>query len=351
MSVRCPPNLSYEDFPRLLDAGINDWGGVSPVTVDHVLRGTVAGDRVPRPLHARVASKPRPASPSTPSTWRSASAGSIRPWARTCCVGPTVTGSAATPAGWRENPRTRRAWRRSARPKDPPRQRPCWRRWPRAWISARTTLPSCSRLAAGPHPRLRRCGRLAARGLRRRCQLHRHAGINYTNVCYFRCGFCAFSKGKLAENLRGAPISCRLKSCAAAARRWDRGAVEVCLQGGIHPAFTGDFYLDVCKAIKSELPDLHLRLLGARGLAGRRDCPPGIPLASSAGQLRDAGLASLPNTTAEILDDEIRRLICPDKISAEQWLEVHGLAHEAGLHSTTTVMYGHTEGRATGRAT
>ena len=168
--------------------------------------------------------------------------------------------------------------------------------------------------------------------------------INYTNVCYFRCGFCAFSKGKLAENLRGAPYLVPLDEVVRRCREaWERGAVEVCLQGGIHPAFTGDYYVEVVEAIKRELPDLHVHAFSAlevwQGAATL-----GLPLADYLARLRDAGLASLPGTAAEILDDEVRRILCPDKVTTEQWLEVHETAHEAGLRSTATIMFGSVEG-------
>src|SRR5205807_1246949 len=147
--------------------------------------------------------------------------------------------------------------------------------------------------------------------------------IQYTNVCYFRCGFCAFSKGKLAENLRGpaylVPLDEILRRCHEA---WDRGAVEVCLQGGIHPAFTGDYYVEVCEAIKRELPDLHVHAFSALEI-WQGAATLGEPLESYLERLRDVGLASLPGTAAEILDDEIRQIICPDKVTTEQWLEVH----------------------------
>jgi FO synthase len=168
--------------------------------------------------------------------------------------------------------------------------------------------------------------------------------INYTNVCYFRCGFCAFSKGKLAENLRGAPYLVPLDEIVRRCREaWDRGAVEVCLQGGIHPGFSGDYYAHVCEAIKRELPDLHVHAFSAlevwQGAATL-----GVPLAAYLERLKNLGLASLPGTAAEILDDDVRRVICPDKVNTAQWLRVHDQAHRVGLRSTTTIMFGTVEG-------
>ena len=168
--------------------------------------------------------------------------------------------------------------------------------------------------------------------------------INYTNVCYFRCGFCAFSKGKLAADLRGTPYVVAVDEITRRVREaWDRGAVEVCLQGGIHPAFTGDFYLEVLEAVKAAVPDIHVHAFSALEVwqgAATLD----LPLEDYLTRLREAGLSSLPGTAAEVLDDEVRAVLCPDKVSTAQWLEVHDAAHRVGLRSTTTVMYGHVDG-------
>jgi FO synthase len=168
--------------------------------------------------------------------------------------------------------------------------------------------------------------------------------INYTNVCYFRCGFCAFSKGKLAANLRGRPYLVPIDEIVRRSQEaWERGAVEVCLQGGIHPGFTGDFYVDVCRAVRDAVPGLHVHAFSAlevwQGAATL-----GEPLDRYLAGLRDAGLASLPGTAAEVLDDDVRAVICPDKVTTAQWLEVHDVAHRAGLRSTTTLMFGHVDG-------
>ncbi len=168
--------------------------------------------------------------------------------------------------------------------------------------------------------------------------------INYTNMCYFKCGFCAFSKGPKSLNLRGDPYLMGTGEIVGWAREaWDRGAGEVTLQGGIHPDFTGDFYAGVVEAIKAELPDMHIHGFtplevwqGAETL--------GVPVRAFLTRLRDAGLGTLPGTAAEILDDDVRLHLCPDKIRSSQWAEVMLTAHDLGLRSTATVMFGHIDG-------
>ena len=167
--------------------------------------------------------------------------------------------------------------------------------------------------------------------------------IQYTNVCYFRCGFCAFSKGRLAANLRGAPYLVPLEEIARRTEEaWDRGATEVCLQGGIHPAFTGDYYADVVRTVKRAVPGIHVHAFSAlevwQGAATL-----GLSLDDYLAQLRDLGLGSLPGTAAEVLDDEVRRIICPDKVTTAQWLAVHEAAHRVGLRSNVTLMFGHAD--------
>ncbi len=165
--------------------------------------------------------------------------------------------------------------------------------------------------------------------------------INYTNLCYFRCGFCAFSKGPRSLDLRGEPYLMGIADIVDRAREaWTRGATEVTLQGGIHPDFTGDFYVEVVEAIKAELPEMHIHGFtplevwqGAETL--------GVDVRRFLTRLRDAGLGTLPGTAAEILDDDVRRFLCPDKIRTAQWAQVMVTAHDLGLRSTATIMFGH----------
>lgn len=167
--------------------------------------------------------------------------------------------------------------------------------------------------------------------------------VNYTNVCTFKCTFCGFSKGPLSLNLRGRPYLLSLDDIADRARRaWERGATEVCLQGGIHPSFDGGFYLDVVRAVKNAVPGLHVHAFTALEVhEGARRL--GVPLSDYLAELRDAGLSSLPGTAAEILDDEVRAVLCPDKIDTQEWLDTHEQAHAAGLRSNITIMFGAVE--------
>ncbi len=170
--------------------------------------------------------------------------------------------------------------------------------------------------------------------------------VNYTNICAYHCGFCAFSKGRTDENLRGKPyLLDTVEISRRAAEAWARGATEICLQGGIHPAYTGQTYLDILRAVRLAAPGLHIHAFspleiyqGAMTL--------GLGVGTFLAELKMAGLASLPGTAAEILDAPVRAIICPDKVSVEEWLDVMRTAHGLGLRTTATIMFGHVDGPA-----
>jgi len=167
--------------------------------------------------------------------------------------------------------------------------------------------------------------------------------INYTNVCYYHCAFCAFSKGKQAEHLRGPAYVLDLAEVVRRAREaWERGATEVCLQGGIHPQYTGRTYIDICRAIKAEVPAIHIHAFSPLEI-WQGAATLGVSVAEFLCRLKDAGLATLPGTAAEILDDAVRRVICPDKVTTDQWLSTIETAHRQGLRTTATIMFGHVD--------
>ena len=333
--VQAPPNLAYDDFPRLLDAGIDDWGGVSPVTIDHVnpeapwpelerlreateSRGLDLAARLPLyPEH--VAELDRWVDPAiAPYVLRASDASGLARedhWAPGEDVSPPFV------------------VRRDAAPT--------------ALAGDELGEDELTRLLAAR-------GREAERVFAAADMLRREVcgdevtyvvtrNVQYTNVCYFRCGFCAFSKGRLAANLRGAPYLVPLEEIVRRAEEaWERGATEICLQGGIHPAFTGEYYADVVRAIKKAVPGIHVHAFSALEVwqgAATLD----LTLEEYLSRLRDLGLGSLPGTAAEVLDDEVRRVICPDKVTTDQWLAVHDAAHRVGLRSNVTLMFGHVD--------
>ena len=363
MNIQAPPNLNPGALGEMIAAGINDWGGVSPVTrdhvnpeapwpaLDHLARETAAAGKV---LAPRLAIYPEYAR--APERWLDPALRS--PVLRAmdaeglARADQWIAGSGSAPPALKAPyptpsltlPLSRgREWEGACRADEAPLNMILDR------AAAGETLGEAEIVQlfqARGNGFVQVCR--AADELRRRVNGDTVSyvvtrNINYTNVCYFRCQFCAFSKGKLSENLRGRPYNLDLAEIQRRVEEaWERGATEVCLQGGIHPEYTGATYLAVCRAIKEAVPDIHIHAFspleiwqGAKTL--------GRTLPDFLRELKEAGLSSLPGTAAEILDDEVRAVICPDKIKTAEWLEVMEAAHGVGLRATTTIMYGHVD--------
>ncbi|HMT44310.1 MAG TPA: 5-amino-6-(D-ribitylamino)uracil--L-tyrosine 4-hydroxyphenyl transferase CofH [Chakrabartia sp.] len=167
--------------------------------------------------------------------------------------------------------------------------------------------------------------------------------INYTNICSYACSFCAFSKSSAKAGYRDKPYLMDMAELAEQVREAaHRGASEVCLQGGIHPAFTGDTYREIVRTVKSAMPTMHVHAFSPLEVS-HGAATLGLSVSDYLAMLKDEGLGSLPGTAAEILDDEVRALICPDKLMTAQWLSVIGDAHRNGIRTTATIMFGHLE--------
>ncbi len=333
--VQAPPNLAYEDFPRLLDAGIDDWGGVSPVTIDHV------NPEAPWPEIERLAEATRsrglelaprlaiyPEYVAELERWVDPA---VAPFVRRASDAVGLARDDAWAPG--EPGAVPFVVRRDAPPLE--------------LTGAELGEDELTRLLESRGREMQRVLAAADRLRRETCgddvTYVVTRNIQYTNVCYFRCGFCAFSKGRLARNLRGAPYLVPLEEIVRRAQEaWERGATEVCLQGGIHPAFTGDYYASVVRAIKAEVPEIHVHAFSALEI-WQGAATLGLGLEQYLAHLRDLGLGSLPGTAAEVLDDDVRRVICPDKVTTAQWLRVHDAAHSVGLRSNVTLMFGHAD--------
>jgi FO synthase len=345
MNIQAPPNLSPGVYPSLIAAGINDWGGISPVTPDHV------NPEAPWPAITELAERTAAADkllvhrlPIYPSyvrdlaTW---SAPEIATQARRLSDAAGLArddnwapGTSVTPRIWAIHARSvhpaieriiERAHAGGARMNEPDIVR---------LFAARDA--DCQRVVAAADEL-----RWATSGDIVRYVVNRN--INYTNICYYRCQFCAFSKGKTHEALRGAPYDLALEEIVRrATEAWERGATEVCLQGGIHPEYTGETYLGICGAIKSAVPEMHIHAFSPLEVT-QGAATLGLTIRSFLAQLKAAGLSTLPGTAAEILDDEVRAVICSDKVNTAEWLEVVRTAHSLGLRTTSTIMYGHIE--------
>ena len=169
----------------------------------------------------------------------------------------------------------------------------------------------------------------------------KNRNINYTNQCYYKCGFCGFSKGPNSLNLKEKPYAIDIQEVVErTVEAYEMGASEVCLQGGIHPDYTGEFYLKMVEDIKSAVPEMHIHGFTPLEIWQGAETI-NLSVEDYLSQLKKAGLNTLPGTAAEILDDRVRKYLCPDKITSSQWAYVMEVAHSLGIKSTATIMFGH----------
>ncbi len=347
MRLQAPPNLHSEaDLADLLDAGVDDWGGVSPVTPDHVNPEAPwphldalanATERAGRTLRERLAIGPDHALEAE--RWMDPSLAKL--------VRRSIDGRGLL---------VRESWRAgSGEPMPVPMAKaspPTVREGVLQGILSKAssgvllTPAELELLFAADGTEVVSIARAADR-LR-----HDLVGddvtfvvnrnINYTNICLYKCSFCAFSKGSHKE-MRGPAYRLDLEEVARrAVEAQARGATEVCLQGGIHPDFDGHIYLEILKAVRAAAPDIHIHAFSPLEIMHGATTL-GMSLEAYLTLLKAEGLSTLPGTAAEILDDEVRAMICPDKLSTELWLDVMRTAHRVGLRSTATIMFGHVE--------
>jgi len=351
VSVQAPPNLNDERLVELIDAGIDDWGGISPVTLDHVnpeapwpeveqLAAICA--KAGRPLVERLTIYPRYLATDDTSwldpTLRPAvlkvsdAEGLARDSRWSPGVADHAPASPALPLGKRYEgptaPELHRILDRGASGDELSEAE---------IVSLFATRGAAAQAVVEAADALRK----QTRGETVTYVVNRN--INYTNICTHACSFCAFSKTSIKAGFRDKPYNLDLEEIAERAREAvAKGATEVCLQGGIHPTYTGETYSSIVRAVKDACPDLHVHAFsplevtqGAKTL--------GMTISDYLRRLKDEGLGSLPGTAAEILHDDIRKQICPDKLTTEEWLGVVRDAHKIGLPTTSTIMYGHLE--------
>jgi FO synthase len=349
MSLQVPPNLSPGGIKPLIAAGLNDWGGISPVTADHVNPeapwphiGQLTQECASEGFHLCERLTTYPSYLSQQNKWLDKGLHAAMSAAK---AGDGLARESEWYAGANKDPNTDdlsflRAGRSNSQTQiepilDKAQAGLCLEEDEIARLLTARGREAVDICYAANELRREVCGDDVTYAVNR--------NINYTNICTYHCTFCAFSKGKTHENLRGPAYDISHDEIVRRAiEAWQRGATEVCLQGGIHPSYDGNTYLDICRAIKDALPDIHIHAFsplevyqGATTL--------GLSLAEYYRKLKDAGLGTLPGTAAEILDDEVRKVLCPDKLTTDLWLEIISEAHNQGFNTTATIMYGHIE--------
>ena len=350
MNIQCPPNLNSDYLDQILDCGINDWGGVSPITIDHVNpespwpqieqlekitnnKGMELVERLAiypeyiedqswydKNLHSGILELSDSSRYGRHDQWRCGESLSIPASGKHDLWVNKISGDVSH--------EIKKILDKSIHGFD---------------LDHDEITKLFHTRGDDYHLVLNHADRLRQKINGDEVTYVITRNINYTNICKYSCHFCAFSKGKTKENLRGKPYLINNDEVAdRASEAWSKGAHEVCLQGGIHPHYDGYTYINICKAIKERVPEIHIHAFsplevthGASSL--------GLPIDEYLQKLKEAGLSTMPGTAAEILDDAVRENICPDKLTSEEWINVIKTAHRVGIKTTSTIMFGHTE--------
>jgi FO synthase len=340
--LQAPPNLS-DDPTRLLDFGIDDFGGISPVTADHVnperawpALETLAHESAERGFHLAARLTVYPEFIGERTDFLDAK---VRPYVLASADAHSLARNDAWYSGTDHVPPAKPTSTTTTRVVEQ-----LLARYEPGYEFDRGELITLFGAREGDFNAVVDLANAVRQDLvGEAVSFVINRNINYTNVCTFKCRFCAFSKGPLSLNLRGDPYLLTLEEISERVREAEeRGATEVCMQGGIHPNFDGDYYVDVIAAVRAGSPKIHIHAFSALEVfEGARRSEQ--DLTTYLTRLKDAGLKTLPGTAAEILDDSVRATLCPDKINSDQWLEVHRTAHSIGLHSNITIMFGAVE--------
>ena len=351
VGVQSPPNLNGGRTAALIGAGLSDWGGISPLTIDHVnpeapwpeiIHLAAECAREGRVLTERLTVYP---------AYLRAAAEWLDPAVKSAAVQLADAEALARADAWSPG---------LDQPAPGIPAAPLGQVAPAGFVR-RAVDDALARAVSGESlapdaiaALLTARGAEAEEVVRAADQLRRETcgdavtyvinrNINYTNICTFSCSFCAFSKTSAKAGLRDRPYVLSMEELSQrVTEAWDRGATEVCLQGGIHPSYTGDTYREILRTVKQAQPAMHVHAFSPLEVA-QGAATLGMAVPDYLALLRDEGLGSLPGTAAEILDDEVRAILCPDKLSEAGWLDVVRAAHRAGLRTTATIMFGHVE--------
>ncbi|MEK9649416.1 MAG: 5-amino-6-(D-ribitylamino)uracil--L-tyrosine 4-hydroxyphenyl transferase CofH [Gammaproteobacteria bacterium] len=342
ISIQVPPNLNKEILSKLILSGINDFGGVSPVTIDHVnpesswpniKRLEELCNRFDMHLVSRLTIYPKYLS----EEFNSYLSKSVRSKA----IKLVDASGFLREDDWRAGESQ---------------LVPSFYSTPKRLTNIKIALDnldknkSIKNISALFQARGSEVKFLGEAALEIKQTLYgnkltfvNNRNINYTNICKYSCNFCAFSKGRGHDDLRGKPYDISFEEIQRRVLEAERrGATEVCLQGGIHPKYTGETYLKILDSIREVSPTIHIHAFSPLEIKqGSRTL--NMSIQDYLNLLKKRGLNSIPGTAAEILHDPVRNIICPDKLTSAEWIEVITSAHSLGIPTTSTIMFGHVE--------